>query len=279
VIPGIYNLSNSSGPPVTTNARTLRRLFGVYGDVTLSFRNYLFLGLTGRNDWSSTLPKESNSFFYPSANLSFVFSDAFGMPDWMNYGKVRASIAKVGNDADPYSLQSVFVPGTITDGFNNSQLNFPFNGIPGFTVGGQIGNPELTPEFTTSYEAGLEAALFQSRLGVDVTYYYNKTTNQIIPLQIPASTGYTTRITNVGQVSNKGIELLLRGQPIRSKEFLWEMTGHSQKIKVVLIASMRVLKELPSQAADSMVEPSWLKLENPMDSSSAPVSFVILLAG
>lgn len=231
VIPGLYNLSNTSGSALTTNPNiffpdyTERRLFGVYGDINLAFKNYLFLGITGRNDWSSTLPVENNSFFYPSANVSFVFSDAFKTPDWLTYGKIRASAARVGNDAAPYLLRSVFVPGTVTDGYQNSQLNFPFNGTPGFTVGATIGNPNLTPEFTTSYEGGVEAALFSGRIGIDVTYYYNKTTDQIITLPIAASSGNTSRVTNVGQVSNRGIELLLRGFPVRTSQFTWEVTG------------------------------------------------------
>ena len=224
VIPGLYNLGNASGPPVTTNAIANRRLFGAYTDVNLGFKNYLFLGFTGRNDWSSTLPQENNSFFYPSGNISFVFSDALTMPKWFNYGKVRGSIAKVGNDADPYLLQSTFAQGLVGDGFNNSQLSFPFNGIPGYTVGGTIGNATLSPEFTTSYEVGLEANFFNSRFGFDATYYYNKTTDQIVTLNLATSTGFTRKVTNVGQVSNRGIEILLRGQPVRSKNFNWETT-------------------------------------------------------
>ena len=238
VIPGLYNLSNTAGAPVTTNPNPaaapdyeMRRLFGVYGDVNLAFKNYLFLGITGRNDWSSTLPQGNNSFFYPSANLSFVFSDAAQMPGFISYGKLRLSAAKVGNDANPYLLKSVFVPGVVSDNYNNSQLTFPFNGVPGFTVSGVIGNPNLTPEFTTSYEAGLEMSFFKSRLGFDVTYYQNKTTDQIITLPIAASSGYNAQVTNIGQISNKGIEVLVRGIPVRTRDFTWEMTGTFSKNK------------------------------------------------
>ncbi len=231
VIPGLYNLGNTSGPPVVANLYQKRRLFGVYADVNLSYKNWLFIGITGRNDWSSTLPKNNNSFFYPSVNASFVFSDAFQMPEWLSYGKIRASAAKVGNDANPYLLQSNFVPGIVADGYNNSQLTFPFNGIPGFTVGATIGNPNLTPEFTTSYEGGIEASFLQSRIGIDLTYYYNKTTDQIITLPIASSVGYTNRVTNIGQVSNKGIEILLRGIPVRTKDFTWETTFTFSKNK------------------------------------------------
>jgi TonB-linked SusC/RagA family outer membrane protein len=234
VIPNLYVLTNTAGSPTSNNLFpdfAERRLFGVYGDLNIGFKNYLFLGITGRNDWSSTLPQNNNSFFYPSANLSFVFSDAFSMPSWLSYGKLRVSGAKVGNDADPYLLQSVFVPGTISDGYNNSQVDMPFNGIPGYTLSTTIGNPNLTPEFTTSYEGGIEAAFFKNRLGIDATYYRNKTTDQIITLPIAATSGYTFRVSNVGQVSNKGVEVLLRGQPIRSRNFNWEVTTTFSKNK------------------------------------------------
>jgi TonB-linked SusC/RagA family outer membrane protein len=234
VIPNLYVLTNTAGTPTSSNLfpdYAERRLFGLYGDLNFGYKNFLFLGLTGRNDWSSTLPEGNNSFFYPSANLSFVFSDAFTMPDWISYGKVRVSAARVGNDADPYLLQSVFVPGTVSDGFQNSQVDFPFNGIPGYTLSTTIGNPELTPEFTTSYEGGAEASFLQNRLGIDFTFYRNKTTDQIVTLPIAATTGYTFKVSNVGQVSNKGVELLLRGQPVRSKDFLWEVTATYSKNK------------------------------------------------
>jgi TonB-linked SusC/RagA family outer membrane protein len=231
VVPGLYNLSNSSDRPQTYNNTSLRRLYGVYADANLAFKNYLFLGLTARNDWSSTLRKGNNSFFYPSTNISFVFSDAFKMPEWISYGKLRASFAKVGKDAEPYLLQSVFESGTITDGYNNSKINFPINGIPGYTVGDLIGNPDLTPEFTTSYEGGAEVSFYNNRLGFDVTYYRNESRNQILTLPLAASTGFTKRVTNVGLVTNRGIEVLLRGQPIHTSNFTWEITGTFTKNK------------------------------------------------
>ena len=112
-IPFYYNLANSAQPPKTANANTIRSLHGVYCDINLSYRNFLFLGFTGRNDWSSTLPKSKNNFFYPSVNTSFVFSEAFNLPEFVSYGKIRASAAQVGNDAAPYLLESVFMTGSI----------------------------------------------------------------------------------------------------------------------------------------------------------------------
>lgn len=224
-IPGLYNLANSAEPPVTKNEKTERRLYGVYSSIDLAYKNYLFFGVTGRNDWSSTLPKGKNSFFYPSVNASFVFSDAFKLGGPVSYGKIRASAAMVGNDADPYLLQSVFVTGAVGDGFQNSQVTFPLNGIPGFTQANQIGNPDLKPEKTTSYEAGVEVGLFDNRLIFEGTFYSNRSENQIITVPIAFSSGYTTQTLNAGLITNKGVEILLRGTPIRTRDFSWEISG------------------------------------------------------
>ena len=224
-IPFYYNLANSAQPPLTTNLYNIRRLYGVYSDINLSYKNYLFLGLTGRNDWSSTLPKGKNNFFYPSVNGAFVFSQAFNMPKFISYGKIRGSAAQVGNDAAPYLLESVFIAGTVTDGQQNSQLNFPLNGVPGFTQGNIIGNPNIKPEITTSYEAGLELGLFKNRLSFEGTFYSNSSKNQIITVPIASSSGFTTQTLNAGLITNKGIELLLRATPVNKRNFSWEITG------------------------------------------------------
>jgi len=224
-IPFYYNLANSAQPPLSTNLYNIRRLYGVYSDINLSYKNYLFLGLTGRNDWSSTLPKGKNNFFYPSVNGAFVFSQAFKMPQFVSYGKIRGSAAQVGNDAAPYLLESVFIAGTVTDGQQNSQVNFPLNGVPGFTQGNIIGNPNIKPEITTSYEAGLELGLFKNRLSFEGTFYSNRSKNQIITVPIAASSGFTTQTLNAGLITNKGIEILLRGTPVNKRDFSWEVTG------------------------------------------------------
>jgi TonB-linked SusC/RagA family outer membrane protein len=224
-IPGFYNLANSAQPPVAANLKTLRRLYGVYSDVNLAWKNYLFLGLTARNDWSSTLPKGGNNFFYPSVNASFVFTDAFKLPDVISFGKLKASAAQVGNDANVYLLESVFNTGTVTDGFQNSQINFPLNGIAGFSQANAIGNPNLKPEITTSYEFGLEFGLFKNRFNTEITYYNNRSKNQIITVPIAPTSGYTTQTLNAGLVTNKGVELLLKGIPVSKRNFSWELTG------------------------------------------------------
>lgn len=146
------SLSNIIGTPLTVGFRDMRRLIGVYGSAKIGYRNFVWLEVTGRNDWSSTLPLDDNSFFYPSVNLAFDAAEAFGLAENtpFNFAKIRANYANVGNDALPYSTRSVFVSGNISDGFAGTDLNFPFAGLPGFEVSNVIGNANLEPENTSS---------------------------------------------------------------------------------------------------------------------------------
>jgi TonB-linked SusC/RagA family outer membrane protein len=224
VIPGFYNLANSQGPIDAENTTSIRRLYGVYTDVNFSFRNYAFLGFTARNDWSSTLPTSNNSFFYPGVNASLVFTDALKLDSKvLTYGKLRGSWAQVGNDADPYLLTSVFVKGDIDDGHQNTNLTYPFNGVPGFERGDRIGNVNLQPEITTALEFGTDLGFFKDRIGVDFSWYKNVSRNQIINVQIAPSSGYWSQTINAGQLTNQGVELLLRATPIKMKNngFKW----------------------------------------------------------
>ena len=216
VIPGTYNIGNSAVTPQVSSSESARKTNSIYGQSQLSWNNYLFLDLTGRNDWSSTLPKGGNSYFYPSASGSFVFTDAFPRLHFgsaISYGKLRASWAQVGNDAAPYQLQVTYAPGT------------PFGTVPRFGVPNQIPNAALKPERTRSWEAGGELRLADDRLSFDGTYYNKLTSNQIIPAQITPAIGYTSAIVNAGTISNRGVELQLSGAPLRSAGGLdWDVT-------------------------------------------------------
>ena len=226
VIPGFYNLANSNGPVVTNNALSNRRLVGAYADFNLGYKNFLFLGATARNDWSSTLPQANNSFFYPSVSASFVFTELLRNSasfDWLQYGKVRTSWAQVGNDADPYLLESYYGKTTVSGGFGSTV--FPFNSVPGYTLGNQIGSASLKPEITTAYEVGLELGLLKNRLSLDASYYRNNSENQILAVPIAASSGFTSRVTNAGLVKNSGIEVALRGTPVKTTDLTWELYG------------------------------------------------------
>ncbi|QIX60724.1 SusC/RagA family TonB-linked outer membrane protein [Hymenobacter sp. BT18] len=223
---GLYSFTENGG-------RFLRRLMGVYATADLSFRDYLFLGVTGRNDWSSTLPTGNNSFFYPGVNAGFVFTEALGMQDnaFFNYGKLRAAYAQAGNDAAPYQTASVFTTTNPGDGFPGQDLQFPLNGIPAFQVGNQIGNPNLKPEITKSLEFGTEFRFFNNRLTFDATYYDARSTNQIFSVPISSASGFTSRVINAGELRNRGIELLLGATPVKVGDFTWDVSVNFTKNK------------------------------------------------
>lgn len=240
-VPGFDNVSNGSVFTSSYENSSRRRLVGHYGQLSLDYKSYLFLELSGRVDQSSTLPKGQNAYFYPSAALSFVPLEAFKVQsDVISYAKVRGNIARVGRDADPYLLQSVYT--TATFGNNVASVNFPLSvggsSIPGFQIGSRIGSLNLKPEFVTSYEAGLNLGFFNNRLGIDFTYFNTRSTSQIFNVAISNSSGYDTRTTNIGEMQNKGIELQISATPVRTKDFKWDLLLNFTRIrnKVISIA-------------------------------------------
>src|SRR5215203_344594 len=233
-IPGFYNLSNSSGAVVSKEQISKRRLLGAYGQATVAYKDYLYLALNARNDWSSTLPANARTFFYPGASLSLVVSKIANLaPVSIDFLKLRAAYGKTGRDALPYSLESVLVPGDVLLGFGN--LTFPLNNISGFEVSNVIGNNALKPEITTEVELGAEAKFFKNRLGVDVSVYRKVSDGQIINVPIAATTGYRSIITNFGKVENKGIELAVNLVPVKTRDFTWDInyTFTKNKNKVI----------------------------------------------
>jgi len=218
VVPGWYNLANSNGPvDVVTDYISNRRLFGLYADLNVSYKNMLFLEATARNDWSSTLPVANNSFFYPSISGSFLFSEVLKKSsgfEFLDYGKLRTSYAQVGNDTDPYQLFTTFSRGEILGGFGST--TFPFGNVTALMAGSTLGNANLRPEKTSSFEIGTELGFLKNRLSVDFSYYINNSKDQILSIPIPNSTGYGFSVTNAGEIQNKGIELSLRGTPVKT---------------------------------------------------------------
>ena len=223
-VPGFYKLENATEfpiPPSVTESK--RRLYGVLAQVDFDYKGYLYLSLGARNDWSSTLPENNNSFFYPTANASFVFTDVIeGLKPLLSFGKLRASWGKTGNDAPPYSVKSVFTPGNIYLPFG--QIAFPFAGVNAFEVSNQIGNPELSPELTQEYEFGGDLRFFNSRVNFDIAYYNRITTKQILAVPIATTSGYTTQVKNFGKVRNRGIELMVNLIPVRTSNLNWNIT-------------------------------------------------------
>lgn len=245
-----YNLDNSSDGYNASSGLNLRRWVGIYSDFGFNYNDYLYFNVTARNDWSSTLPQSKNSYFYPSASISFVFSELMEKEKASNgkdfsYGKIRLSIAKVGNDADPYWLYSKFTKSGLTDGFNNSELTFPVAGQAGFTLDNQLENPIIAPEITTATEFGTELGFFEDRIRIDMSLYNNMSRKQIIPVNLGASSGYTSAVFNAGRIQNKGFELSLNVTPIKMKNSLkWEVYGTYSRNKSKVIEIFGDVDEL-----------------------------------
>ncbi|HEX2533602.1 MAG TPA: SusC/RagA family TonB-linked outer membrane protein [Chitinophagaceae bacterium] len=222
-IPGYYNITNSANDPTTATASSRRRLLGAFAQANLSFKDYLFLTLNARNDWSSTLPQDKNSYFYPGANASLVMSRLLDLgAAKVSYWKLRAAIGRTGKDAPVYSLESTLAAGNAGVGAGN--LIFPINGVSGFELSNIIGNSELRPELTTEIEFGTEFRFLNNRLGADIAWYRKRSDGQIMSVPIAPSTGYMSLITNFGLVENKGVELSLNAVPVQSKDFNWNIT-------------------------------------------------------
>jgi len=213
IVPFIYNLNNSVTKANIRDYKESKRTNSVYGNFTLDWKMLVYLDVTGRNDWSSTLPAAQRSYFYPSANLSFIASQLEVLKDisWLNFAKVRAGYAQVGNDTDPYRLMNYFT-------FEN-----PFGSNAMHNISNTLNNPELRPEQTKSWEVGLEAQLFKSRLGIDIAFYQKNTIDQIIPASISGATGYLWRYINAGELRNSGIELTINAAPVRTRDYGWDI--------------------------------------------------------
>ncbi|MGV3586672.1 MAG: SusC/RagA family TonB-linked outer membrane protein [Adhaeribacter sp.] len=207
--------------PIRPNTEKYR-LMGLFGEATLDYKNFLFLSVTGRNDITSSLLKPNNSFFYPSVSLGYVFTENFDLPTFITYGKLRGSYAGIGKDALPYSTSTGYSPyiGATIGTIMNSNLPA---GVTGFTRAALLGDPGLKPEFTNTYEGGLEMNFLDNRLGFDLTYYYSKSVDQIIQASISPATGYVRAAVNAGDMLNKGIELVMRGTPVKTPDFNWDI--------------------------------------------------------
>lgn len=226
-----YSLANTNSL-ISYNAASKLQRYGIYGDVTVAYKNRYFFNVTGRNDWSSTLPKGKNSFFYPGANLSYVFTEDLGLSEnkWFNFGKIRVSAAQVGRDAPVQALNTVYGPPTVGDGYTSGIL-FPSYGVPGFGIGTAsgsaspvLGNLNIKPEMNTTTEIGAEFKFLNNRLNVDFTYYNISNSNQIILAPVPSSSGFQYAYVNSGKNSNKGIELVVNARPVETKDFAWDAT-------------------------------------------------------
>ena len=196
-----------------TDGISQKRLVGVYGEIRASWKNMLYLTVTGRNDWTSTLPIDNRSYFYPSVSGSFVFTEVLPKNNVLTFGKVRASWAEVGKDASPYATNTYMWGAEVING-----------GFVGIGNEWSAGHTFLKPEKQRAWEIGAELKFFNGRLGVDYTYYKSETSNQIVAPRLTQSTGYIFFAMNSGSVKNEGMELMITGTPVETKNFSWEMT-------------------------------------------------------
>ncbi|PHQ29464.1 MAG: SusC/RagA family TonB-linked outer membrane protein [Leeuwenhoekiella sp.] len=231
VVPNFYNLSNSAENPSVSETDTQRQINSLFGSVSLGYDNFAYLTVTGRNDWSSTLPADNNSYFYPSFSGSFIASQ-FINADWLSFLKLRAGYAEVGSDTDPYQLRNVFIG------------DDPFLGSVPFSLNNSNKNSELRPEDKRTYEFGVEASFFNRRLGFDITYYNELTKDLITPVQVDPSTGFTSTVLNAGELENKGIELLVNATPLMTDDFSWDVTFNFAKNENTLLSLAAGLETL-----------------------------------
>lgn len=210
----IYNLGNSVNPPLVNNARTEKKVNSVFGSVELNYNDYAFLTVTGRNDWSSTLPKDAWSFFYPSFSGSFVFTDAFNIKnDLFTFGKLRASWAEVGNDTQPYALNRYVTRNTAS-----------YNGQPVLGLNNVIPSPTVVPEKSVWSEIGGELYFLDSRIRLDVSVYKSESSNQLAEVENAWERGARYTFINSGTITNKGVEVKLDLNPIKTDNFRWDVS-------------------------------------------------------
>ncbi|MET3114662.1 TonB-linked SusC/RagA family outer membrane protein [Pedobacter sp. CG_S7] len=220
VVPNVESINNYNVYTTTTNP-SKKNIIGLFGDLTVSYDNTVFLSVTGRNDWSSTLPASNRSFFYPSTSLSYVFTETLGLQDnpIFNFGKLRASYAQVGKDADPYQIGEYY--STIQ----------AFNGVSGIRRDVKIGSEGLRPERTKGLEFGGEFKFFKNKITLDANYAILNSIDQIVPVPISYASGYDIYVTNAGEIRNNSLEFLLNANVIDSKDFRWDINANWSRTK------------------------------------------------
>ncbi|MCC6411945.1 MAG: SusC/RagA family TonB-linked outer membrane protein [Saprospiraceae bacterium] len=237
VVPSLFNFSNADGNVLSNNFLERQRINSVLGSVSLGFYNFIYLDGSIRNDWSSTLPADNNSFMYPAVNLAVVLSEKITIPG-VTYLKVRGGYAEAGKDTRPYRLNFTY------------GANAPWGGLPNFTVPGARPNNQLNPERSKSFETGLEARFWQDRVRLDLTYYNTNTIDQIIPLNVSSTTGFTSRITNAGTIQNDGVEIQFGLTPVRTKDFRWDIDLNWAK-------NNSLVKDLPEGVSEITINTNW----------------------
>jgi len=231
VIPEYYNLNNGTTISASTSTSMVRRA-AIYGDVQLSWKSMLYLSLTGRNDWSTTLPQGKNSFFYPSVGAGWIFTELPGLKNnkILPYGKIRASYAIVAKDASPYNTLTYYNTPAVLDGWTTG-LVFPWSGNNAFALSNNLGNNQLKPEKTKTWEVGADLKFYQNRIGISYTFFHNKGEDLILQVPIAASTGYSTTTLNAASMTTYGHEITIDAVPIKTKNWTWDIIINWAQIK------------------------------------------------
>ena len=210
-LPGLYTIGNGAPGTVKYDSYFSRKvLYGVYGSASIGFKDRIYLDVTARNDWSSTLPPENRSYFYPSVSLSTILSDMVKLPAWFSYAKTRAGFAQVGSDVNPYSLNQTF------------SMGLDWGAAKKMYMGGTMRNPSLKPEIATSYEIGVDLKFLNNRIGLEGTYYTLNNRNQVLGITIPIESGASSKMINAGMVQSKGWEVGISTTPVMSGDFRWD---------------------------------------------------------
>lgn len=233
---GFWDLSNGATKTTLSENQSKRRLVGLFGDLTLGWDDMVYLNLTARNDWSSTLPLKENSFFYPGTTLSWIFTKLVPENKVLTFGKVRLAYGQTGNDASPYRTGTTYIQGVANGYYGSSIASFPMNGVNAFQASNTMGSSSLKPEMTSEFEVGMNLQFFHGRFGIDAAYYNRMTKDQIFTLPVDPSTGYSYMVMNFGKVRNSGVELVLNTVPVRTRDFRWDLDFNFSKNKNKVIS-------------------------------------------
>jgi len=232
---GFAHISNSDARPLANeDILSWKRINSIYGSLSVGYKDFVFLDLTGRNDWSSTLPAEHNSYFYPSVGMTWLPTETFGISSNKFYAKLRASFAEVGNDTYPYRLLPY-----LNLGSGNTYGGYKYVSLP--TV---VPNNHLKPERTRSQEFGADIRILNSRLNLDVTYYKSNSFDQIVEADMSLSSGYTNRVFNAGEIQNKGWEVVLSTIPVQQRNFSWNLDFNFAKNESEIMSMVSGLEQI-----------------------------------
>jgi TonB-linked SusC/RagA family outer membrane protein len=235
-VPDFYNINNAANLYASSSSGRVKTA-AIFLNAELSYKSMLYLNVTGRNEWASTFGTAKSSFFYPSVNTSFVFTELTGTNKILSYGKVRLAYATAGINPPAYATRTYFVQPSFTDGFT-AGINFPYLGQNGFGQSGGLGNSALEPERNTGMEIGFDLRFLKGRASLDLTLYNQQSSNIILGMPLAPSSGFGRVTQNAGKMENRGIEMVLGGTPIKSDKFTWEVNVNwaSNRNKVLQLA-------------------------------------------